>query len=262
MRIVSELCASPQPSSPNSEFRILTPARMSEPNPQPLSRRPVLMPALVEAAFDYLMPEGTETGALVEATLAGRTLVGVVWEREVRGQGSEVRESTVPTAKLKPVLRVLDLPPRDDAFRRWIDWISDYTLAPKGAVLSLCALQYAAKTTRKKYHAEPFTFRLPELSESQRHVAQQLVERMGQPKPILLDGVTGSGKTEVYFHAMAAVLAGSRFQVPGKHWKLKPGTRNLARKSSSSSRRSPSPTNGSHGSRRRLAPRPSSGIRG
>ena len=53
---------------------------VEEPDAQPSMRAPVLMPALVEGAFDYLVPVGTPEGRLVEATLAGRTLVGAVWK--------------------------------------------------------------------------------------------------------------------------------------------------------------------------------------
>jgi hypothetical protein len=63
---------------------------MTDPNLQPpFERAAVLMPALVTMAFDYLVPAGTQAGALVEAKLDGRSLVGVVWPKEgVRGQGS------------------------------------------------------------------------------------------------------------------------------------------------------------------------------
>ncbi|RJY08255.1 primosomal protein N' [Aurantiacibacter aquimixticola] len=48
----------------------------------------------------------------------------------------------------------------------------------------------------------------PELSEDQASVSARLVEAVGRQKfaPFLLDGVTGSGKTETYFEAVAEAL--------------------------------------------------------
>ncbi len=52
----------------------------------------------------------------------------------------------------------------------------------------------------------------PELSEQQTEVSARLVEAVAAEKfaPILLDGVTGSGKTETYFEAVAQALKGDR----------------------------------------------------
>ena len=51
----------------------------------------------------------------------------------------------------------------------------------------------------------------PQLSEDQRTAADALIARLGQGFSVtLLDGVTGSGKTEVYFEAIAAALAAGR----------------------------------------------------
>jgi primosomal protein N' (replication factor Y) len=51
----------------------------------------------------------------------------------------------------------------------------------------------------------------PDLSTEQRHAAGTLTARLGQGFSVtLLDGVTGSGKTEVYFEAIAANLRAGR----------------------------------------------------
>jgi primosomal protein N' (replication factor Y) len=166
----------------------------------PVARAPVLLPALLDAPFDYRVPAGTVPGALVEVTLGKRTLTGAVWD----GAG----DATLPDAKIKPVLRALELPPLPARFRRFLDWMASYTLAPRGAVLSLCGLAHGAKHTRSAYKAPLYTPTLATLTAQQREAAQAIVG--GLSKPILLDGVTGSGKTEVYFHAIAAALAAGK----------------------------------------------------
>ncbi len=190
--------------------------------PDPISQAttsmPVLMPALVPEPFDYAVPQGTPEGALVEAPLQGRKLIGVIWS-SADAQGASRPRSAPPPAgspsatrlepspkkkfTLKPVTRVLDtLPPLSKNYRAWIDWISDFTLAPKGSVLSLCGLAYAAKTPKKALPPQVFTITLPTLTDAQAAAAKEI----HGTKPILLDGVTGSGKTEVYFHALAAAI--------------------------------------------------------
>lgn len=165
---------------------------------QPTKRAPVLMPALVAQAYDYFVPEPALPGTLVEAKLAGKTRIGAVWNGEA--------DAALADSKVKPVMRVLDLPPLKESYRNWLQWMSDYTLAPLGAVLSLAGLAYGAKATRSAYKAPQFAASLPALTDAQSTAAAQLLAG----GPVLLDGVTGSGKTEVYFHAIAEVLAAGK----------------------------------------------------
>lgn len=150
----------------------------------------------MDSAFDYLAPPALP-GALVEANLAGKKRIGAVWQA-----AADAKE--VPLSKLKSVERVLEVAPLSAPFMQWIEWVAEYTLAPLGAVLSLAGLSFAAKTTKKSYAVPKYETNLPTLSPEQQKAYANLLDA----KPTLLDGVTGSGKTEVYFHAIADALKG------------------------------------------------------
>ncbi len=155
----------------------------------------VLLSAALDAAFTYRAESPLPPGTMVEASFAGRMLVGAVWSGEA--------DVTVPEAKLKTITRVLDFPPLSSELMRFIESVAAFTLAPRGAVLSLCGLAHAAKPVKKPLAVPEYHPNLPTLSAEQQDAAEQLI---AAPKTVLLDGVTGSGKTEVYFHAIAEML--------------------------------------------------------
>src|SRR5882672_8774575 len=90
----------------------------------------VLLPLPLADAYDYSVPDGLDVAAghFVIVPLGKRETVGVVW-----GEGS----GEVPPQKLRDVEQVLPALPMADALRRFVDWVSAYTLAPPGAVLRM-----------------------------------------------------------------------------------------------------------------------------
>ena len=90
----------------------------------------VLLPLPLADAYDYSVPEGLEVAAghFVIVPLGKRETVGVVW-----GEGS----GEVAASKLRDIDQVLPAIPMADALRRFVDWVSAYTLAPPGAVLRM-----------------------------------------------------------------------------------------------------------------------------
>jgi primosomal protein N' (replication factor Y) len=88
----------------------------------------VLLPLPLADAYDYSVPEGLEVAAghFAIVPLGKRETVGVVW-----GEGS----GEVPAAKLRDIVAILPALPMADSLRRFVDWVSAYTLAPPGAVL-------------------------------------------------------------------------------------------------------------------------------
>jgi len=88
----------------------------------------VLIPLALDTAYSYALPDGlaVEEGDVVQVPLATREVVGVVWGLR-EGQGGNLK-------KVTGVVEGPNLPPR---MRRFLDWISWYTLAPKGSALAM-----------------------------------------------------------------------------------------------------------------------------
>ena len=99
------------------------------------ARLSVLLPLALEAPYDYLPSENGADAALTEGQfvkvpLRHKEVVGVVWP-------SAQERPALALSKLRRVISVLDLPPLPSSHCAFIDWVADYTLAPKGAVLKL-----------------------------------------------------------------------------------------------------------------------------
>lgn len=90
----------------------------------------VLLPLPLADAYDYRVPAelALVPGHFVVVPLGKREVIGVVW-----GAGT----GEVPQAKLRDVVGVLPALPMAEAMRRFVDWVSAYTLMPRGAVLRM-----------------------------------------------------------------------------------------------------------------------------
>lgn len=159
----------------------------------------VLLPNLFSVCT-YFAKDALPAGTFVRAPFGRQTLVGVVWDTPV--------DTAFPDAKIKPVESVMDVPPMTAVNRAFVDWVASYTVAPPGLVLKM-ALPVA---DMDKQSRKPIVFQVPDLKPSTMTFSpeqQKAVNALSQTtgfQVTLLDGVTGSGKTEVYFEAVAAAL--------------------------------------------------------
>lgn len=174
----------------------------------------------LDGLFDYKAPPGTLVGHRVLVGFGRRTMIGmVVGTPEMPGFAA---------AQVKPVLQVLDdLPPASHAWLALAHFAADYYQRPLGEVLMPALPPPLRKPTaytgnrslggpvvrlqkrrrRGPKAVEPDTS--PELNEEQALAVQAIVSSSGFA-PVLLHGVTGSGKTEVYLRVAQHVLAQGR----------------------------------------------------
>ncbi len=89
----------------------------------------VLTTQPLDRVLDYRAPEGgARIGDFVEVPLGPRKVLGVVWGPP---------ESNLPPTRLRPVERVLDVPPMRDELRAFVMRAADYTLTPRSLMLFL-----------------------------------------------------------------------------------------------------------------------------
>ena len=158
--------------------------------------------------FDYAQPQGARSarGDRVAVRFGNRAQIGVVIDADAR--------SELPAERLKPIGAV-----RDDAPRLPADWLelmrflSGYYQRPLGETIIASLpprLRSVKPLPRKALEAAPPSsprFVPPHaLTATQAEAAQRILASLGRYAAFLLHGVTGSGKTEVYLHAIAEVV--------------------------------------------------------
>ncbi len=161
----------------------------------------VLLPLPLGSGYDYLSPEDQNIplGTFVLVPFGSKESVGVVWD-----QGS----GEVPLSKLKEIKALLDPPPLTKEIRQFVDWVSAYTLSPLGLILKM-VMGGKWRPLKAKDKLEVLTANVNAsahtLTSQQKKAAQDLALKVKEEKfsVTLLDGVTGSGKTEVYAEALA-----------------------------------------------------------
>jgi primosomal protein N' (replication factor Y) (superfamily II helicase) len=171
----------------------------------------VLPCAPVDKAYSYLAAQDVPVGSFVTIPFGGREVAGIVWEPDPQASPPVI-------SKLKSVARYHSLTPLSSTLQEFIAWVAHYYCAPLGAVAKMVASVPAALdgdvVDRK---GQPVSFPCVAidtahgqraLSEDQFEAARRITARVqsGGDEVFVLDGVTGAGKTEVYFEAIATAV--------------------------------------------------------
>lgn len=181
-----------------------------------MSLAEVVLPLPLYQTFTYRVTAPVSVGSRVLVPLGRKRIVGLV---------SELHERHSPH-RLKNIETVLDfqplLPPN---YLMWLSWAATYYLAPLGEALAaaLPAPFFKPHSLEKLLQTKPRQAALPakqtraavlELNAHQQKALEGLhsLAASAQFAPALLQGITGSGKTEVYLR-LAQSLVGQKKQV-------------------------------------------------
>jgi primosomal protein N' (replication factor Y) len=167
----------------------------------------VLLPLVFDKAFDYGIPDSLDLqiGSIVLVPFGPRQLYGVVEHLKT--------ETTTPPNKLKLILDTVDWCALIESDLAFLNWMASYTLAPRGQVLKMMVgIPAAFAPERSKVVDVPSPpnpdYLVLNYSPDQQEVVDRLREAMHRKRyeTLLIDGVTGSGKTEVYLEAVAEAI--------------------------------------------------------
>lgn len=170
----------------------------------------VALPLPIEGAFSYLL----------EPSLRSRAKIGMRVQvpfknREITGFLVGFREAP-PDQKLKQVIELLDEEPvLSEPILRLTQWVSEHYFSSWGEAIETAVPSWVKQG--KRWQEKPSSFHAQEsppasqwtLTPEQQSAFDQIQAALREenPRPILLYGVTGSGKTELYIRAIQEVLS-------------------------------------------------------
>ncbi len=153
----------------------------------------VAVPSILDRPLTYLWSFDVppHIGQLVEVPLKNSTTVGVIWSLET--DTANVKYSLKNILNHYPLI----LP---EPFVKFLKKFADYTLTPLGVLIKHVLPK---NLTPPAITPVEYTFKAPILTHEQSTAKDAILNKLGEFHISLLDGVTGSGKTEIYLEASA-----------------------------------------------------------
>ena len=167
---------------------------------------PILLPKVFNYPFTYETNIKLKLGDYVEVPFGSSKTVGVVWDNFENNQ--------LKKFKIKKVIKKLNIPNLNKKMVNFINWFSEYNIIPKGMALKLSLLnneileefpENEVKNSSSYYKKKIF-----QLTKLQEESLKRLEKKNNEFRVHVLQGVTGSGKTIVYFHAIKKILERSK----------------------------------------------------
>ena len=164
---------------------------------------PILLPNIFNHPFTYESPDlNLKIGDYVIVPFGKSKITGVVW--------NQFEKDTKKKYVIKKVIEKLKIPSLKKTTIEFLNWFSEYNIVPKGMALKLLLLSSKAieKFPKEKY--ELFKSQLKnntiKLSKDQKISLKKMNDYNEKFRVHVLQGITGSGKTMVYFEALKQLI--------------------------------------------------------
>lgn len=161
----------------------------------------VLLPLPIDQLFSYAIEKDTETsiGDYVVVPFGRKRLIGIVWKYS----GKSDRE-------LKCIEQKIELPSIRPKLIEFAEWVAQYNVIPigmlakviMGGVLKVNQIDKLVFTKQNQEISEIDC----QLSPEQQAARNKIISNLNEYSVTLLDGETGSGKTEVYLSVIARLI--------------------------------------------------------
>tara|TARA_B100001057_G_scaffold30959_1_gene28202 strand:- start:650 stop:2605 length:1956 start_codon:yes stop_codon:yes gene_type:complete len=163
---------------------------------------PILLPNIFNHPFTYKSDIKLKLGDYVVVPFGRLKIMGVVWD--------EFEKNDKKKFKVKKVIKKLEVSALKKDTIKFLNWFSRYNLIPKGMALKLSLLSSAAieKLSDEKYrnYIEKIKKHSFELSLEQKKSLKLMNRFRNKFRVHVLQGITGSGKTIVYFEALKSKI--------------------------------------------------------
>ena len=162
---------------------------------------PVLLPKIFNYPLTYnsSSQKNLQKGDIVEVPFGNSNEIGVVWN-ELQVTDKKIR--------LKRISRKIEKVNIDNKLIKFIDWFSVYNIVPKGMVLRMClGDKKNFIKIEEKNHFQSSIKKSHYSLNSEQKIALKDLNKLGDKFNVsVLQGVTGSGKTLVYFERIKEML--------------------------------------------------------
>ena len=164
---------------------------------------PILLPKIFDYPFTYESGElNLKLGDYVKIPFGNSELTGVVW--------NEFEKEKNKKFIVKKVISKINVPSLNKNIINFIIWFSKYNLIPIGmalrsSLLSGEAIENINTEEFKKFNTN-FKKKSFDLSKEQSVALREINKENDKFRVHVLQGITGSGKTSVYFEALKAII--------------------------------------------------------